>query len=334
MLIEHNMPNICIKMQSLVCRYGGCCTIWESWWQQATLSSFHTYRKASHERGIWRVAPNTVHCHETNNYGHCGSFDKRFSHHSAQRGKYYTNRFYMKKCKACALWNNLSVMQCVHCLTALGDEDIRLRVVDPLCRTANSRRGETENGTVEYVMLHRCFDFTIMVHPQPSAAIHLSAVPNGTFYDIKNFRKTHVPMITKMKSRCDAIIHDVITGHAGPDYLKNSVSVNHLRGIIQAPQRGSKRRKVSDIVSEAIYGFNYPNNFSHVGMHAIVPPIKCFNLFKSPFFYPLSKVLSDLEHLSQVKAYTADEAKQLYEKDIIMEEIVDIDATFRAQYGF
>ncbi|GBE59024.1 hypothetical protein, conserved [Babesia ovata] len=136
-----------------------------------------------------------------------------------------------------------------------------------------------------------------------------------------------------MKSRCDAIIRDIITGNSGPDFLKNSTPVAHLRGIIETPQGDSKKRSASDIVSEAIYGFNYPNNFSHVGMHAVVPPIKCFNLFKSPFFYPLSKVLSDLEHLSQVKTYTADEAKQLYEKDIIMEDILDIDATFRVQYG-
>ncbi|ORM41935.1 uncharacterized protein BXIN_0480 [Babesia sp. Xinjiang] len=258
---------------------------------------------------------------------------KRFSHHSAQRGKYYTNKFYMKKCSVCSSWNNLVVTQCVHCLTQLGDSDIRLRTVDPLCLTANARKQETESSTMDYVILHRCFDFTIMIQPHPSAAIHLSAVPNGTFYDIKNFRKTHIPMITKMKTRCDAILRHILTGNAGPDFLKNSVDVTHLRGLTQGENNVGTKSNVNDIISHAIYGFNYPHSFSHVGMHVILPPIKCFSIFKSPFFYPLSKVLSDLEHLSQVKPYTTDEATQLYENDIIMEDIVDIDTTFRSKYG-
>ncbi|GFE53250.1 hypothetical protein BaOVIS_006540 [Babesia ovis] len=247
---------------------------------------------------------------------------KRYSHHSAQQGKYYTNRFYMKKCSTCSAWNNLVVTQCVHCLTQLGDGDIRLRTVDPLCRMANARKNETDMEDNSYVILDRCFDFTIMLHPQPSAAIHISAVPNGTFYDIKNFRKNHIPMITKMKARCDAILADVITGRSGPEFVKNSPEVTHIRELVQRGSKGNEKIKLKDILSQTVCGFNYPNSFSHVGMHVMLPPIKCFSVFQSPFFYPLSKV----------KSYTTEEATQLYNHDIIMEDIVDLDATFRSKY--
>ncbi|EDO08192.1 hypothetical protein BBOV_III006310 [Babesia bovis T2Bo] len=258
---------------------------------------------------------------------------RRFSHHSAQKGKYYTNRFYMKKCSSCSSWNNLVVTQCVHCLTPLGDSDIRLRTIDPLCRTANARKGEAFIEHENYVILERCFDFTIMLYPQPSAAIHISAVPNGTFYDIKNFRKTHLTMIKKMKERCDMLMKHIIAGRAGPEYLQNDDLVKHLRELTKEARVNQQKITTSDIVQHAVYGFNYPNRYSHVGMHGMLPPFKSYSVFQSPFFYPLSKVISDLHNLSQVKPYTPEEAKELYNHDIIMEDIVDLDKTFRAQYG-
>ncbi|KAK1933218.1 hypothetical protein X943_002755 [Babesia divergens] len=262
-----------------------------------------------------------------------GHIDKRLSHHSAERGKYYTNRLYMKKCAVCSSWNNLAVMQCTHCLAGLGDDSIRLRTVDPLCRTANSRKNDAEAGMVDYIALYRCFDFAIILHPQPAAPIHLTAVPNGTFYDIKNFRKNHVSMLNKMKLRCDSILRDIISGTLVPDFLKNE----HVARLQEEARKESGKvsgTTVTDMVSHTIYGFNYPSSFSHVEMHAVLPPVRSFNIFKSPFFYPLSKILSDLEHLSQVKSYTPDEARQLYEQDIILDDIMDIDRTFRKTYNF
>ncbi|GIX60706.1 pv1h14035_P related protein [Babesia caballi] len=136
-----------------------------------------------------------------------------------------------------------------------------------------------------------------------------------------------------MRAQCEAAMRGIVAGTAWPDFLRNSQCVSHLRQLTEGGNGGQKKLSVNDIVAQAIYGFNYPNSFCHVGMHALLPPIRCFTVFKSPFFYPLSKVLSDLEHLAQVKTYTADEARQLYEKDIIMDDIVEIDAAFRAQCG-
>lgn len=259
--------------------------------------------------------------------------DVRSSYHSAQQGKYYTNRFYMKKCRGCAASNNLSVTHCTHCMSHLGDDTIRLRTVDPLCKTANARKVEVDVKELEYIVLYRCFDFSVMLHPQPVSALHLTAVPNGTFYDIKNLRKNHIPMLNKMKAQCESILRDIFTETNVPFFLSNSEHVVHLQKHVKGTRGTSKTSTVNTILEYAIYGFNYPSSYSHVEMHVVVPPVRSCSIFKSPFFYPLTKVLSDLDHLSQVKSYTPEEAKQLYEKDIILEDIMDIDRSFREAYN-
>ncbi|SIO73768.1 conserved Plasmodium protein, unknown function [Babesia microti strain RI] len=197
---------------------------------------------------------------------------KRLIHHSSTFGKYFNNRCYRKSCSKCGALNILKVLNCTICDSPLTDSDIRISPVDPLKILSNTKDPPNK--------IFSCFDYIITIYIQPIADIHLSAIPRGTFYDIMNFRPSHIQLIKSMQIKCESIL-----------------------------------KKLTDINREdAIYGFNYPNPFSHVAMHCIVPPVKNNNLLKPPYYYPLNKVLNDLEHKGRVIPYTPKEVQHLYKK--------------------
>ncbi|CDJ57504.1 Pv1h14035_P, related, related [Eimeria maxima] len=57
-----------------------------------------------------------------------------------------------------------------------------------------------------YTELYRSFNFVITTTPFPSSFIHLLAIPRACFYDIKQLRKTHIPLLQAMKEKTHAIM--------------------------------------------------------------------------------------------------------------------------------
>eukprot|EP00375_Theileria_parva_P002255 XP_764933.1 hypothetical protein [Theileria parva strain Muguga] len=143
-----------------------------------------------------------------------------------------------------------------------------------------------------------------MINRSPCSFIHLSAFPNGTFYDIKNFRKSHVPLLNKMNEKCIGIFRDIITGKI-VHLVPNTKFSDHFKSQM------SNKSDTDFVLKSAIFGFNYPNTNSHVDMHAILPPIESFNIFKSPFYYPLDKVISDLRIFGHVRQYSPAQIRKM-----------------------
>ncbi|UKJ90347.1 hypothetical protein MACJ_001279 [Theileria orientalis] len=278
----------------------------------------------------------------------------RHLHHSSTYGKFYTNRFYVKKCSRCHSLNSLTLISCFNCSNALSDSDIRFRNLDHICEVSNSRknmRGPNnvnaissgigidaasgandvsgsglENG-VNTSVLYRCFDFTIMLNRNPSAFIHLSAFPNGTFYDIKNFRKSHIELINKIADRCTLVLSDVVNGKVDVPGI-DRVILGKLKAVISEGAK-DKSKSLKEVFKNVVWGFNYPNTHCHVDMHALLPPIVSFNLFKTPFFYPLEKVLGDLKNFGRVRHYSPSQIRQMNEFDEVMEGVKASDMKMR-----
>eukprot|EP00922_Rhytidocystis_sp_ex-Travisia-forbesii_P062206 GHVS01092087.1.p1 GENE.GHVS01092087.1~~GHVS01092087.1.p1 ORF type:complete len:536 (+),score=141.73 GHVS01092087.1:111-1718(+) len=61
---------------------------------------------------------------------------------------------------------------------------------------------------------------------------------------------------------------------------------------------------VSSILDRAIFGFNYPSEYNHLCLHVAVPPLlmSC-EQFAPPYFYPLTKVVQDLQNFGQVQTF-------------------------------
>ncbi|AFZ79259.1 hypothetical protein BEWA_021060 [Theileria equi strain WA] len=248
---------------------------------------------------------------------------RNFLHHSPNSGRYFTNRLYMKKCSSCTSWNHLSAIHCSKCSHKLTDDDIRLRTIDPIYEISNVQKSSIVKEQYSSKVLYRCFDFTIMYHPQPSGLIHLSATPNGTFYDIKNFRRAHIPLISKMKQTCINVFKEIITE------TPVSEGDTHLSRIKSFIKDDNKEKHWNFVSSLLIFGFNYPSNFVHVVMHAILPPIHTFNMFKCPYYYPLETVLADLESYGRVHSFTPAFMRKLNENDTIFKDIVTTNDTFK-----
>ncbi|KAK2196626.1 HIT-like superfamily [Babesia duncani] len=227
----------------------------------------------------------------------------------------------MKKCPHCGASNSLGVIKCSKCMEPLTDANIRLRTLDPLCKGANHRKSDNLH---QKNIIYRCFDYTILEHPQKCAFVHLSAIPNGTFYDIKNFRKSHIPMLLKMKAKCQAICLNMLKTIIAKEKI---VAGNCNLNITDDAETLSKLKELSCKIA---LGFNYPNAFTHVNMHVILPPIYNFGIFKSPNYYPLQKVLQDLEVFSRVRSYTTLELKKLLETDSHLMEIEKLHDSTRA----
>ncbi|UKK02118.1 hypothetical protein MACK_001473 [Theileria orientalis] len=278
----------------------------------------------------------------------------RHLHHSPTYGKFYTNRFYVKKCSKCQSLNSLTLISCFNCSNTLSDSDIRFRNLDHICEVSNSRKNiralnnlnsissgigtntasvandvnaSGDESGLNTSVLYRCFDFTIMLNRNPSAFIHLSAFPNGTFYDIKNFRKSHIELINKIAERCLVVLSDIVNGKVHVPSI-DRVTLGKLEAI-SSEGGNDKSKSLKEVLKNVIWGFNYPNTHCHVDMHALLPPIATFNQFKAPFFYPLEKVLGDLKNFGRVRHYSPSQIRQMNEFDEVMEGVKESDKKMR-----
>nr|PVC51131.1 hypothetical protein MACL_00001741 [Theileria orientalis] len=261
----------------------------------------------------------------------------RHLHHSATHGKFYTNRFYVKKCSECQSLNSLALISCFNCSNTLSDADIRFRSLDHICEVSNWRKSTRGPGNVNAIasgtganvatgshsvasdcgrenelntpVLYRCFDFTIMLNRNPSAFIHLSAFPNGTFYDIKNFRKSHVELLNRIADRCVLVLNDIVSGKVCVPSV-DGLTLGKLRALV-GEGASDRSKSWKELLKSVVWGFNYPNAHCHVDMHALLPPISAFSLFKAPFFYPLEKVLGDLRNFGRVRHYSPAQIRQM-----------------------
>ncbi|BAM40097.1 conserved hypothetical protein [Theileria orientalis strain Shintoku] len=233
----------------------------------------------------------------------------RHLHHSATHGKFYTNRFYVKKCSECQSLNSLALISCFNCSNTLSDADIRFRSLDHICEVSNWRKSTRGPGNLNTPVLYRCFDFTIMLNRNPSAFIHLSAFPNGTFYDIKNFRKSHVELLNRIADRCVLVLNDIVSGKVCVPSV-DGLTLGKLRALV-GEGASDRSKSWKELLKSVVWGFNYPNAHCHVDMHALLPPISAFSLFKAPFFYPLEKVLGDLRNFGRVRHYSPAQIRQM-----------------------
>lgn len=306
---------------------------------------------------------------------------QKYMHHSAQLQRFYTNRYHKKECPRCSRPNIVPVRRCGYCDLLLTDLDIRLVGRDVFrelvaSRTPNHTQG---NGSVSVVRdqelrnhgasvavpgqhatdreggakafsgprtvsaeIHRCFDFLVIAHPYPISALHLSAIPKGTMYDIKQLRRAHIPLLKQMQQRVVQLAPELIdeisqikgspansvwtadravTESAAAVQLAGegtaplstgeNTTLSKTSGSISPPgdvriQKGCKLAKsqAKKLMEQSIiFGFTYPCGFLQLNMHAIVPPIKNFNILEAPYFYPLKKVLQDLQNFGAVQPF-------------------------------
>ncbi|KAL8449025.1 hypothetical protein Emed_003377 [Eimeria media] len=169
--------------------------------------------------------------------------------------------------------------------------------------------------------LFRSFDFIVIKYPYPASAIHLASIPKTSMYDVKQLRRSHIPLLKSMQDKLTSLINlmiDLVT-------ITSRVKASRLRVPSRAHQstctaqteesEGSEdsereaaaavplkdvRMQLRQLVS---LGFNYPSEYSQLCLHAVVPPVANFGLFEPPYFYPLKKVLSDLEQRGSVQTF-------------------------------
>ncbi|KAL8275981.1 hypothetical protein Esti_000097 [Eimeria stiedai] len=168
--------------------------------------------------------------------------------------------------------------------------------------------------------LFRSFDFIVVKYPYPASPIHLASIPKTSMYDVKQLRRSHIPLLESMKDKLTSMVNLmidllVITSRRRAPRLRAS---SPAQSICTAPTGGSEgwkdqggeaaapmpakdaRMQLRQLVA---FGFNYPSEYSQLCLHAVGPPVANFGLFEPPYFYPLKKVLSDLEHRGSVQTF-------------------------------
>ncbi|EPT27959.1 hypothetical protein TGPRC2_289640 [Toxoplasma gondii TgCatPRC2] len=333
-------------------------------------------------------------------------------HHSSQLQRFYTNRYYKKECPRCSRPNIVPVRRCGYCDLLLTDLDIRLVGRDVFRELVASRTpNHTQRNDLTSLVrdqelgdygasvivsrqlattgeggakaasgsrnvpaeIHRCFDFLVATHPYPISALHLSAIPKGTMYDIKQLRRAHIPLLKRMQQCVTPLAVELIDGmcqgrgsctnrmwtadrkvtdsaaaqsqageavaplKAGGDDMSQSVnSISPDKDSRIQKGRKSTNSQAKELMEQSvIFGFTYPCGFLQLNMHAIVPPIRTFNIFEAPYFYPLKKVLQDLQNFGAVQPYEQHRGSGRFGCDAILKEVREVDAAVRRalQYG-
>lgn len=291
-------------------------------------------------------------------------------HHSSETHRFYTNRYHKKECRRCGRPNIVPVTRCGYCDLPLTDSDVRLVGRDLLrdlvsARTpghsqahgASERKASLDQPTASHETLcgqgslpsitsqfkpgaveelYRCYDFVVIRHPFPVAGVHLSAIPKGTVYDIKQLRRAHIPLLQRMQQQTAVFAAELVnelvaTRGMGADAARSygllrsdnlppvgasssSEEANvevHVRNaaLPEAPRPHTSvtRSRAKELLSSSVFfGFSYPCGFGQVNMHGIAPPIMNYNMFVAPFFYPLKKVLQDLQEFGSVQPFEHD----------------------------
>lgn len=163
------------------------------------------------------------------------------------------------------------------------------------------------NPSVRFIELFRSFSFIVAVYPFPIGMIHLVSIPKASVYDIKQLRRSHIPLLKNMKERTKTLARLMLEFvllpiHENPSFMKSKKLKSNASeteaGREETTEMACDETKYNlhqQIKEQTIFGFNYPSEYGQLCMHAIIPPIYNFSLFEAPYFYPLNKILKELE---------------------------------------
>lgn len=177
-----------------------------------------------------------------------------------------------------------------------------LALLEGLPRVCREVKGNQESG-VEFV---RCFDYIVVGYPFPVSFLHLVAVPKGSFYDIRQLRRVHTTLLKSMADKLKQLSGILLRALVVRRH-QDTADISRLTLEEFNSSEGTKSKLATEelelIKRSLILGFNYPSEYGQLCMHAVVPPIRNPGLFESPFFYPLKKVIRDLEHRGSVQPH-------------------------------
>jgi len=254
--------------------------------------------------------------------------------HSSSLSKYFANIYYKKICPTCQKPNILPLDRCTFCDTKLTDQHItrggKEIIHDAMLKrgpaAAASRPGASSATAVgsgrarpafidgeldgpdgQLVEYYRSYEVLVVRYPYPTAQFHLCALSKDTMYDIRSLRKNDLKLLRRM----------VREGY---------------RSLTTAIMQHTKRPISPQLVEQfAVVGCNYPNEFNQVLLHLIFPPIDRYAMFAKPFFYPIRKIVSDIESWGQVQPYRPADVLQQRSHDPVLSKIQECDRAVRRE---
>lgn len=171
-----------------------------------------------------------------------------------------------------------------------------------------------------FVELFRSFSFVVATYPFPASLLHLIAIPKASMYDIRQLRRSHIPLLKSMNDKLTSL-SSLMLDLLVPMSADRTSNLRPTTTLIDAPgtrlrwsQAGNAvDREPGDATNAAdirqqiqrllVVGFNYPSEYGQLCMHAIIPPIDNFGIFEPPYFYPLNKILRDLEYCGSAQLF-------------------------------
>ena len=171
-----------------------------------------------------------------------------------------------------------------------------------------------------YTELFRSFEFVVSTTPFPSGFIHLIAVPRASVYDIKQLRRSHVPLLQAMKTKLHAfadLLLDLKLQQIKDSALPSCVNSSLFDGegkqkkereqqdtSVAASINSNSPKIKQQILQRIIFGFNYPAEYRQLCLHAVAPPFINFYLFEFPYFYSFNKTIQDINNLGSVQPFS------------------------------
>lgn len=201
----------------------------------------------------------------------------------------------------------------VELLGRRGAQDASSSLEDLLCGLPRrlAVHGHTAGQSRWCVELFRSFDFVVATYPFPASIVHLASIPKTSMYDVRQLRRSHIPLLKSMENKLDTLA-SLLVDLVVPISLERPPNA-HRRKLLstcgigagssqeannpgEGPESSLSVAEIrQQLRSMVVFGINYPSEYCQLCLHAIIPPIGNFGIFEAPYFYPLSNVLSDLE---------------------------------------
>ena len=162
---------------------------------------------------------------------------------------------------------NISVIVCVSLGVSQLKDHIKLAGRDPLISAVN--------GVGEFEELSRSWECMVLNYRFPVGAQHLLSAPKGTLYDLRQLRRSHLPLVQKL--RADGIA-----------CLRTRIGLSS-----DAPD------------PRIVCGFSYPADYNQVHLHLVMPPFRHMLLFRRSVFYLYEEVVASLDRSGIVKPHPA-----------------------------
>lgn len=175
--------------------------------------------------------------------------------HAKSLNRYLTNKDYKRVCPECGKPNILPIHNCTYCETALPDTCIKRLLHDPLTDAIIG----TGNGFTE---LYKDFNLIVVKSKYPISNKHVLVIPKKGLYDLLQLKRADLKLLYYMQQKAFETF-DIHPSHAE--------------------------------CSQLTMGFNYPSEYSHVCMHAAIPPFRKSSCFQMPYFYSFERIVKQIK---------------------------------------